>query len=569
MKGQSLSLRLFSYFSPWPHLIFFALLFLLVAKGVEAFVPYYIGKMANRILDGTTDYQTVLHSGLWVLALLGGSFILEGLNVVLKTWMGQKALNNLRRDIYRHTLELPVSYFDRHRVGELMTRTIHDVDQINLMFSESLVPLIGSTFLFFAILAYLAFIDLQVFFVILMIIPCVLVLTHYFRVNQRRCYNAIRKIVGKMNGFVQEHLMGVWTIRSFGLLQKEKQEFEKLNLAHEKANVDTIHYFAAFFSGIDFAQGFALIAVFASLVFLSPEGFSGGAYFSFSLYILMLFRPMADLAERYNVFQSALAAAERIFTLLDVPIETNEGTEELDEIKEILFEDVWFAYKEEDWIFKGLSLLIRKGEKVALVGVTGAGKTTLLKLLLRFYEIQKGRILLNGKPIAFYTLESLRRQFSVVLQDPEIFSGSVAENITFFKQGIDLDKAASEAGLARLVGNLANGFDQVLLERGKSLSQGERQLLSLARAIGQEGSVFVLDEATANIDSESERLIQKALQKIFQERTAIVIAHRLSTIKDLERVVVLYGGRVAEEGSHKELLAKRGVYEKLYRLQFM
>jgi ATP-binding cassette subfamily B protein len=565
---KMLSYRLFSYFYPWRYLLVLPFLFLLISKGVEAYVPYFIGNISNVMLEKQMEYHTLFQAGAFIIALLIGSFVLEVLNVVIKTWIGEKALFSLRNDVYRHIQKLPVSYLDRHPVGELMTRAIHDVDQINLMFTESLIPLFGSAVLFIAIFIGMAFLKLPLFFLMLVILPFVLALTHYFRVNQRRCYDNVRKIVAKLNSFVQENLMGVWTIRSFGLNTREKKAFETLNESLQEANIDTIHYYATFFSGIEWFQGISLIAIFLVLLYLTPAGFEGGVYFSFSLYVLMLFRPLADLADRYNVFQSALAAAARIFHLLDEPCESDLGKRELKEIHEIDFRNVWFAYKNEEWIFKGLNLKIQKGEKVGVVGITGAGKTTLLKLLLRFYPIQKGEILINGISTELYTLASLRSQFSVVLQDPEIFSGTIEDNITFFRQGIDLGQVVREASLSNLIQKLPLRLKHPLLERGKSLSQGERQLISLARAIASDGSVFVLDEATANIDSQSERLIQQTMDRIFKEKTAIVIAHRLSTIQNLSRVIVLCDGVVAEDGTHEALIKRRGIYEKLCRLQF-
>lgn len=564
---KSLTYRLLSYVAPWPKLLALALIALLISKGIEAYIPLSIGQLSNEMLEKNIEFSSVITVSSMLLVLVIVAFILEGVNVVIRTWVGERALLSLRQDIYRHIQRLPLSYFDTHQVGMLMTRTIHDVDQINQMFTESLIPLVGSLFLFFAILAALLSLDLRLFILMLVILPSFLLLANYFRVHQRACYLKIRKIVAKMNGFIQEYLLGVWTIRSFNSTEHEKAEFEELNAQHKVANIDTIHYFASFFSGIDFLQSLSLLLVFLVLYF-SPAGFLGGTFVSFSLYVIMLFRPLGDLAERYNVLQSALASAERIFSLMEVSEENRGGDVELHNIDEINFHDVWFRYEGKDFVFSGLNLVIKKGESIGIVGQTGAGKTTLLKLLLRFYAPERGTILINGRPIEQYTLSSLRRQFSLVLQDPEIFSGTIKENISLWKEGVDVDGAVRAVNLQPLLDRLPDGIQTRLLERGKSLSQGEKQLVSLARAIAYGGSVFVLDEATANIDVASEREIQKALDGILKTKTALIIAHRLSTIRKVKRVVVIADGRVVEEGSHEELLLKKGVYEKLYRLHF-
>lgn len=580
----SLLVRLMGYLRPYAGGLCLAVALLIVAKGIEAYVPIYLGRVTQKILTGfsldapgkASVLHEVLRDSFHIFVLLCMAYVIDTGSVVLKNWIGQKGLYRLRQDVYAHIQRMPLAYFNKSRVGSLMTRTIHDVNQINQMFAESVVPMIGSLILLFGICIGLVVVDWRLALLLGAFLPVIFFLTNHFRINQRRCYDMIRRIVSAMNAFVQEHLMGASIIRSFGLQHREKEVFEKINEDHREANMETIHYFAAFFAQIDFMQTLALVAVFTTLILTAPAGagFNAGAYFTFSLYILMVFRPLADFAERYNVLQSAMAAADRIFDVLDrKPEDQKRGkVMEITEVESIAFEDVWFAYQGENWILKGLSLQVNKGESMALVGFTGAGKTTVLSLLLRFYDVQKGAIKVNGRDIRDYPLHVVRSLFSVVFQDPEIFSGTLFDNVALDNPLITREKIEQVFDYLQLrtfLDRLPDGFDQMFAERGKSLSAGERQLVSLARAVAHNREFLVLDEATANIDTMTERMIQRALKKVLRDKTSIVIAHRLSTILDVDNIVVLHEGKVWESGRHQELLAGKGIYEKLYRLQFL
>lgn len=575
--------RLLAYLRPYRTLLIVAVCVLLISKIIEATVPVCIGRIAQAVTDYTStlpaENAAVLHgilmSGFFILGLLFLSYIMDTANVILRSWIGQKGLYRLRMQIYDHVLRMPLTYFDRNTVGRLMTRTIHDVDQINQMFAESVIPIIGNIFLFVGIYIGIVVIDWRIAILVLFILPFVYWLTHRFRKYQRICYNRVRTVVAAMNTFVQEHLMGASIIRNFGLQAKAKKQFEDINEDYCSAYLESIHQFSFFMAGIDFISNVSLILAFVLIVLYSPfeGGFNIGIYLTFSLYALMFFRPLADLAERYNVLQSAMAAAVRIFNLLDSHSEqkVDMGNISLDEIQSIAFEDVWFAYEGENWVLKGLSLEILKGQSYAIVGLTGEGKSTMMGLLLRFYEPQKGRIIINGRDIRDYTLASLRSRFSLVLQDPVIFSGSIANNIALFDEGISRDEietAVDYLGMRPMVEHFPEGLDHILQEQGKGLSTGEMQLLSLARAMVHSRSVLILDEATANVDSVTEQLMQKAIHSALKRQTALVVAHRLSTIKDASHIIVLQGGKIAEMGTHSVLLEKKGIYEKLYRLQF-
>lgn len=575
MKKRSLTLRLLKYLYPYRYFIVLALSLMIFAKGIEAYIPLYIGFVSEELFNQSPLNYIMRHCFI-ILGLLIFTYLLDAVNVVLKNWIGQKGLYTLRVEVFEHIQKMPLDFFSKNAVGTLMTRTIHDVDQINQMFADSLVPLFGSLVLFISVAIVIGFHDTRLAFALFVTLPIVFVLTNFFRVNQRRCYDKIRSIVSKLNAFVQEGLMGVTLVRRFGQQKKEKERFDKINRDLKGANVETIHYFAQFFAGIDFMQSFSLILVFVVLVAFKTKGeqFEAGVYFAYSLYALMLFRPLADLAERYNLLQAAFASAKRIFQIMDMQPEPGgeKSTLKIDEIKSIDFEDVWFAYKGQEWVLKGFNLSIKKGETLAIVGITGAGKTTVMNLLLRFYECQKGKILINGKDIKEYSISEVRSHFSICLQDAEIFSGTIADNISLFDPKIskkEILDIIDYVGLRSLINKFPDGIDFRLAERGKTLSQGEKQLISIARAMAYSRDILFFDEATANIDSKTEKIIQKALEKILHEKTAIVIAHRLSTIKDVKKIVVLHNGVAIEEGSHLELLQKRGIYEKLYRLQFV
>ena len=574
--------RLLKYLRPYSAILALAILFLIFSKCIDATVPVLIGHVSQKILDSigmsgseNSVLQGIIEACLFILGLLCLGYLLDSLNVILKSYIGQKGLFRLRMQVYHHIIHMPLAYFDRNTVGRLMTRTIHDIDQINQMFSESVIPIIGNIVLFIGIFVGITIINWRIALLVLAILPLVWWLTHRFRYYQRICYDRVRTVVAAMNTFVQENLMGASTIRNFGLQARSKEQFEKINDDYCNAYVESVHHFSTFIAGIDFIQNLTLILAFTLIVVFTAPGstFNAGTYFTFSLYALMFFRPLADLAERYNVLQSAMSAAARIFNLLDRTSENvnDKGDAKIEGIDSIAFEDVWFAYEDENWVLNGLTFELKKGKSYALVGLTGEGKSTIMSLLLRFYAPQKGRILVNGLDIREYSLADLRRQFSIVLQDAVIFSGTIADNLTLFDKTIS-SKAVEEVidflGMRPFIDKFSEGSGHYLHERGQGLSSGEMQLVSLARAITCKRSVLILDEATANIDSATEQVLQRAIAKALGRQTAFVIAHRLSTIKDVDTIFVLQNGKVLETGSHKTLLDAGGVYEKLYRLQF-
>lgn len=583
-KDKDLLKRLWGYVRDYRTLIFVTVFLLLCAKMIEAAVPLYLGRLSQIIIDhigvdGAEDgpqLDLILKTGFLLIGLLFVSYVIESCNILLRSWIGQKGLYTLRTRIYEHVIIMPLSYFEKSTVGRLMTRTIHDIDQINQMLTESLIPIIGNIFLFAGIFLGIVIIDWRIAILTAFILPVVWWLTRHFQYYQRICYERVRTVAAALNTFTQEHLMGASIIRNFGLQAQTKKEFEKINGDYCAAYQKSIHNFSFFMAGIDFLQNISLILAFVIIVVFTPAGsnFQIGIFLTFSIYVIMFFRPLSDLAERYNVLQSAMSAAVRIFDLLDQNTEKkiDTGKIELAEIETIAFEDVWFNYEKDDWVFKGLTLDIRKGKSYAIVGVTGEGKSTLISLLLRFYEPQKGRIAINGRDIHEYTLASLRSQFSLVLQDPVIFSGTIAENISLYDHSIsreEIEDVVNYLGMEFFIQQYPEGVDRLIQSQGKGISTGEMQLISLARAIVHKRSMFILDEATANVDTATEQMMQNAIKTVLQGQTALIVAHRLSTIKDVSNIIVLKDGKVAEIGSHQVLLDKKGIYEKLYRLQFV
>ncbi len=521
-------------------------------------------------LRGSAIEGIIRLSGLFVFALLA-RFLFAVLQVYLLQFTGQRVMYDMRRKIFSHVLRLPLRYFDHTPVGRLVTRVTNDVNAINEMFTSMLVNLFRDAFLIVGVMVIMFRLEWRLALAVLALFPLIVIAAFQFRNRVRDAYREVRRQIAKLNAYLQESISGMRIIQVFVQEHKANERFTAINRDKYLSSMKQLLIFAVFRPLMSFLSSFAVALViwYGGLNVLGGS-LSLGSLTAFIQYVRMLFEPILELSEGYNVLQGAMAAAERIFLLLDESKEDRGGGRIIESFRgEIEFRDVWFSYNKEEWILKGVSFTATPGEHVAIVGPTGAGKTTIIRLLLRMYPIQKGQILLDGVPIEELDLSFLRSRMAVVLQDVFLFSGDIMDNIRL-RADIPEDKVIEAARFvsADFVEELPDGYRTEVKERGVTLSVGERQLLSFARAVAFKPRVLVLDEATASIDSHTESLIQRSLKKIMEGRTSIVIAHRLSTIREADKIIVLHKGKVIEEGTHQELLARDGLYAALNTLQF-
>jgi ATP-binding cassette subfamily B multidrug efflux pump len=493
--------------------------------------------------------------------------------MVLMNLMGQYIMYDLRKQIFGHLQKLDIQYFDRHPVGRLMTRVTTDVDALNDMFTAGFVAMFGDVFVLVGIVGMLFWMNWRLALVLFSITPFIIGVSIWFRQGARVTYRQVRARIAAINAYLQEHISGIATVQLFNREEKEAEKFEGLNARHRQANIDSIFYYAVFYPVIELIEaiGIALIVWYGGGQVIRGT-LSVGALVAFFQYAQRFYEPISDLSEKYNILQAAMAASERIFKMLDTPVEiSNDDGLDVDIIEDIEFRNVWFAYNDEEWVLKNVSFRVSRGERVALVGHTGAGKTTVTSLLLRFYDIQKGEILVNGVDVRRYKLSALRRLFAIVQQDFFLFIGDVAQNISLRDETITAEairNAAVRVQADRFISRLPEGYEAQVRERGAGLSVGEKQLLSFARALAFNPPVLILDEATSSIDTETEGLIQEAIQTLLEGRTSIVIAHRLSTIRSADMILVFHHGEIRERGTHDELMQLDGLYRKLYEIQY-
>jgi ATP-binding cassette, subfamily B, multidrug efflux pump len=491
--------------------------------------------------------------------------------VYLLQLTGQKVMYDMRRHIFGHILHLPLSYFDRTPVGRLVTRVTNDVAAINEMFTSMLVNLFRDAFLIFAVIGIMFSLEWKVTLLVLALLPFVMLAAVEFRQRVRAAYREVRRQIARLNANLQESISGMRIIQVFVQEIKANERFQKINLDKYKADMRQLLTFAIFRPLMSLLSSFAIaLVIWYGGRNVLQGSLTLGALTAFIQYVRMLFEPILELSEGYNVLQAAMAAAERIFILLDEPEENREGTKRIDNLQgKIEFRHVWFAYNNTDWVLKDVSFIAKPGSRVAIVGPTGSGKTTIIRLLLRLYPIQKGQILLDGIPIQQLDLAFLRSRMAVVLQDVFLFSGDILENIRLHSE-ILAEEAIDAARFANadFVEDLPEKYATEVKERGVTLSVGERQLLSFARAVAFKPQILVLDEATASIDSHTESLIQNSLEKIMEGRTSLIIAHRLSTIRQSDKIIVLHHGKIVEEGTHEQLITLNGLYAALHAMQF-
>jgi len=513
-----------------------------------------------------------LAAAIYFVVLLGGFAVLYT-QMVLMNLMGQYIMYDLRKQIFGHLQKLDIQFFDRNPVGRLMTRVTTDVDALNEMFTAGFVSIFGDIFVLAGIVGMLFWMNWRMALVLFSIIPLIVLVSAWFRRGARITYRATRVRIAAINAFLQEHISGMATVQLFNREADEAEKFEGLNARHRDANLQSVFYYSIFYPAVELVEtiGLALIVWYGGGQVLRGM-LSIGTLIAFFQYAQRFYEPISDLSEKYNILQAAMAASERIFKTLDTPPRIlDEGTLEIDHFESIEFRDVCFAYNEPEWVLKNVSFSVKRGDRIALVGHTGAGKTTVTSLLLRFYEPQRGEILVNGINIRKYTVTSLRSLFAIVQQDFFLFTGSITQNISLGDENITPERvreAARRVQADRFIQRLEGGYDSEVKERGAGLSVGEKQLLSFARALAFNPPVLVLDEATSSIDTETEVLIQEAIQTLMTGRTSIVIAHRLSTIRSADTILVFHHGEIRERGTHEELMQQDGLYRKLYEIQY-
>ena len=511
-------------------------------------------------------------AGLYLFTLVGGFAILYS-QMVLMNLMGQYIMYDLRKQIFGHLQRLDIQFFDRNPVGRLMTRVTTDVDALNDLFTAGFVAIFGDIFVLAGIVGVLFWMNWRMALVLFSITPFIVLVSIWFRRGARITYRQVRARIAAINAFLQEHISGMSTVQLFNREEREASKFDDLNQRHRDANIDSIFYYSVFYPVIELIEtiGVALIVWYGGGKVIQGT-LSVGALVAFFQYSQRFYQPISDLSEKYNILQAAMAASERIFKLLDTPVKIEDtGETAVGEVRSIEFRNVSFAYNEPEWVLKDVSFRVERGQRIALVGHTGAGKTTVTSLLLRFYEPQKGEILINGVNIRSFPLESLRRLFAIVQQDFFLFTGNIADNISLGDPAISEEQirtASVRVQADRFISRLPEGYQAQVRERGAGFSVGEKQLLSFARALAFNPPVLILDEATSSIDTETERLIQEAIQTLLEGRTSLVIAHRLSTIRSADEILVFHHGEIRERGTHEELMQQNGLYRRLYEIQY-
>lgn len=591
--------RLFKYLRPYKWYAVTSLLLTVLSAPLVLAGPPLTKAAIDLFLDPNRDASKVSGLALWIkeaadwfgfggsayegLAFIAIIFFIANLaafavqysQAIVMQAMGQYIMYDLRKEIFAHLQRLPVQFYDRNPVGRLMTRLTGDVDALNEMFTAGVIAIFGDIAMIFYIIIWMFQVNWQLALVSFAILPLLVALTTWFRLGARSSFREVRVRIARINAFLQEHITGMPAVQLFNREEKEMRQFDHINKQHRDANVDTIFYYAVFYPTVEIigSIGIALIIWYGGGQVIQGV-VTIGTLVAFIQLARSFYEPISDLSEKYNILQAAMASSERIFKLLDEPvtIHSPEKPKLIGRARgHIEFRNVWFAYKDEDWILKDVSFTVEPGRRVAFVGHTGAGKTTITNLLLRFYDVQRGQVLLDGVDIREMDLKELRSNFSIVLQDVFLFSGDIAGNVRLGNQDIADDQlraAASEVHADDFIARLPEGYATELRERGAGLSVGQKQLISFARALAFDPRILILDEATSSIDTETEMLIRDAVERLMKGRTSIVIAHRLSTIQSVDKIIVMHKGEIREAGTHQDLLNQRGLYWRLYQLQF-
>ena len=566
--------RLLSYIRPYKKYVLFAIFLNIIVSSLGPLRPV-LTKIAIDDYIANSDYKGLLYISLALFASLLLNAVIQYFLTYYTQYLGQKTLYDLRTQIFNHTQKLALKFFDRTPIGRIVTRATNDIEALGELFSSGIVMVFSDIFIIVWIFVFMFTMDFRLSLVTLSVLPVLFYGTFLFRKKVRESYRDVRLHLARLNSYMQEHVTGMSAVHIFHKEEDELKKFSGINNDYRTANIKSIFYYAIFYPGVELLSSIAIgLIIWYGGGEIVQSSLTIGVLFAFIQFTEMFFRPIRDLSEKYNIMQTAMASSERIFKLLDNKtfIKNPEKPVELEKVRgQIEFKNVWFAYNGDDYVLKDVSFKINPGETIAIVGHTGAGKTSIINILTRFYDINKGEILVDGINIETVDKKELRKHISIVLQDVFLFSGNIDSNINLDDGEISrkrIIEAAKIVGADDFIKYLPNGYDEEVKERGATLSVGQKQLISFARALAFDPQVLILDEATSSVDTETEQLIQKAIEKLLVGRTAIVIAHRLSTIQNADKIIVLHKGEIRETGNHQELLAKRGIYYKLYQLQY-
>lgn len=578
--------RVFRFAAPYKKRFYLSLILSVCMAAMSPLRPFLIQVTINNGLNGNANASFIKGAGGFIIEITIIQVVLLLIETVTRFYftfstasLGQSVVKDLRVSTYNRILHLNLSQFDKTPIGTLTTRTINDIESVNDIFSDGLIPIIADLLSIIAVLTYMFWVDPVLTLICLAPFPFLILATYFFKESVNRSFIKVRNAVAALNAYVQEHITGMSLVQVFAAEKREQEKFRAINKQHRNANIKAIFAYSVFFPVVELvsALSIGLLVWWAAResLLLTPEkaGNIGGIITSFILCLNLLFRPLRLIADKFNVLQMGMIASERVFKVLDNNDSMNrDGVYKPSSMPgAISFKDVWFAYDSDQFVLKGISFQIPAGKTIAIVGHTGSGKTSIISLINRLYSIQKGEILIDNMPIEQYDLDYLRSRIAVVLQDVFLFSGSVIDNVTLRNPDIsrlEVEQAARLIGIHDFIMRLPGGYDYNVMERGATLSMGQRQLLSFVRALLYNPSVLILDEATSSIDSESELLIQQAIEKLIAGRTAIIIAHRLSTIRKADQIIVLDKGVIIETGNHQQLLAKNGHYSQLHKMQF-
>ena len=567
--------RLLGFLRPYKLYVGIALTAIIGASVLQLAQPYLLKIVIDDHI-APRQFAGIGGLALLFLAVLIGSFVCDYIQTYMLQMTGQRIMFDLRMRIFEHLQRIDLAFYDRNPVGRLMTRVTTDVDVLNDLFTSGVVSAVGDAFKLVGIMVLLVVMDWRLALVAFSVLPLIFVVTQWFRRNVRESYRTVRAWIARINAFLQENITGMSTVQLFRREEKNFSKFDDINRYHRDANLDSIFYYAVFYPAIEVVSALAaaLIIWFGGARTLSGT-LTIGSLVAFLQYSGRFFQPISDMSEKFNTLQSAMASSERVFKLLDTPVVIANPTVPAvrrSQSGRIVFDHVWFTYGVADeYVLRDVSFEVEPGQRVGIVGATGAGKTTLISLLLRFYDVSRGRILIDDVDVRNMDLNELRGLYSLVLQDVHLFSGTVASNIRLGRTDIDdeqVRRAATAVHADQFVKALPQGFESAVAERGATLSVGQKQLLSFARALAFDPRILVLDEATSSVDTETELLIRDALRVLMAGRTTLAIAHRLSTIQDMDKILVFHHGQLREMGSHQELLAQRGIYFKLFQLQY-